>query len=300
MPSAVTEALQAAPGIEVTVLTDETELRQGVQAHDYDAGLVLPAGAGDALATGAPVSLTFYVSGSSLASTRLVLGVTTLEELRGVAGTSPPVDVTVTTVGDEDWVPVQDRLLPLVVVYAVVIAGLFLPASSLVEEQEKRTMDALLVTPLGMNDVLLGKGMLGVLLATLMGWVTLLLNTAFGNEPLALTVFLVLGAVMMAELGLIVGSWARNSNTLFTAVKGGGLLVVAPVLFTMFPDLPQWPARLFPTYYFLQPIFDLAVGASTIGEHWRELLVAVAICLALLPAVVSMGRRLEDRLAAQV
>jgi len=298
--SRITAALQQVDGIEVTVLDDSDAMTAAVEAHDYDAGLLLPAGTDEALASGQQTELELLVSGQSLASTRLVIGVTTLDELRAVAGSSPPVEVVVTTVGDQRWVPVEDRLLPFIVMYAVVIAGLFLPASSMVEERERRTLDALLITPVRMSEVLVGKGALGVILAVMMGWVTLALNGAFGSQPLAMTLFLLLGGVMMAELGLVVGSWAKDSNTLFTTVKGGALLVVAPVLFTLFPGLPQWIAQLFPTYYFLQPIYDMAVTGTTFSDHLVDLAACVAICLALIPAVSAMGRRLEQQMAATV
>jgi ABC-2 type transport system permease protein len=299
-PSRITAALQDVEGIEVTVLDDLDAMAAAVESHDYDAGLYLPAGTDEALASGQASELELLVSGQSLASTRLVIGVTTLDELRAVAGTGPPVEVVVTTVGDQDWVPVEDRMLPLIVMYAVVIAGVFLPASSMVEERERRTLDAVLITPVRMSEVLVGKGALGVVLAVLMGWVTLALNSAFGSQPLAMTLFLLLGGVMMAEVGLVVGSWAKDSNTLFTTVKGGALLVVAPVLFTLFPSLPQWIAQLFPTYYFLQPIYDMAVSGTTFSDHLVDLAACVAICLALLPAVAAMGRRLEQQMAATV
>lgn len=298
--SRITAALQEVDGIEVTVLDDADAMSAAVEAHGYDAGLLLPAGTDEALATGQQSELELLVSGQSLASTRLVIGVTTLDELRAASGVSPPVEIVVTTVGDEDWVPVEDRLLPFIVMYAVIIAGLFLPASSMVEEREKRTLDALLITPVRMSEILVGKGALGVVLAVMMGWVTLALNNAFGSQPLAMTLFLLLGGVMMAELGLVVGSWAKDSNTLFTTVKGGALLVVAPVLFTLFPGLPQWIAQLFPTYYFLQPIYEMAVTGTTFSDHLVELAACVAICLALVPAVSAMGRRLEQQMAATV
>ena len=177
---------------------------------------------------------------------------------------------------------------------------MFLPASSLVEERENRTIDALLVTPVTMPEVLVAKATLGVVLAVLMGWVTLALNGAFGTQQLAMTVFLLVGGVMMAEIGLILGCWAKDTNTLFSAIKGMGVLVIAPVLFTLFPGLPQWIAQVFPTYYFVQPIYDMAVLGSRFGDHWIELAVCVVIVAVLLPLVAAMGRRLEQQMAAAV
>lgn len=295
--SRLTEQIQQLDGIEVTILSSGADLVAGVTADDYDAGLVLGEAFDADLQGGDTPDLNFYVSGSSKASTRAILGITTLDLLRQGAGQPPIVDVVVTPLGEEDYVPVDDRLLPLVVVYAVVIAGLFLPAASLVDEREKHTLTAVLVSPTRMSEVLLGKLTLGVLLAVVMGWVTLALNDAFASQPVGMTVFLVLGAVMLGELGLMLGSWAKDSNTLFTAIKGGGLLVVMPVLFTLFPSLPQWIAQLFPTYYFLQPIYEVAVQGTSFSDHVPELAVATAICLLLVPGVVAAGRRAERRLA---
>lgn len=295
--SAVTDALVASEGLRVTVLADDDDLRRAVTAHEHDAGLVLPANTDEVLRSGGRPSLELYVSGSSLASTRVVLGVTTVGLLRQVAGQSPPVDVVVTRLGDEDAVPIEDRLLPLIVAYAVVIAGLFLPALSVQEERQNHTLDAVLVTPARMSEFLLGKGLLGVVLALAMGAVTLAVNDAFGGQPLALVLFLLVGSVMMAEVGLLLGLWARDSNTLFSAVKGGGILIFMPVVFILFPGLPQWIARVFPTDYFLRPVYEIATRGSGLGTHALDLAVAAAVCLALLPVVVRAGRVAERRSA---
>ena len=145
----------------------------------------------------------------------------------------------------------------------------------------------------GCGKTATGKAILGVVLAMLMGWVTLALNDAFGGELIAVTAFLLLGAVMLVELGLILGCWAKDSNALFSAVKAGGILIVAPVIFFLFPDLPQWISQLFPTYYFLSPIFEMATAGTVFNDHWVEMLVGIAVVLALLPAVRAMGRRAE-------
>lgn len=298
--SAVTAALLAEEGIDVTVLDDEADLLAAVEVHDYDAGLVLPAGFDAALAAGEQPPMEFYVSGSSLASTRVILGVTTLAAIRDLAGQSPPVEVVVTQLGAEGFVPIEDRLVPLIVFYSVVIAAMFLPAASLVDEREKRTIDAVLVTPTRMSEVLLGKAVLGVVLALLMGLVSLALNDAFGGQPAAMVVFLLVGAVMMAEVGLILGCWARDSNTLFSAIKGGGILIALPAFFFLFAALPQWIPMLVPTYYFLGPIYEIATQGDTLGDHLMEVAVAVAVCVALVPAVRRVGRKAERQSALAV
>jgi ABC-2 type transport system permease protein len=295
--SEIPEAAAGLSGIDVTTSTDPSALAGQVERHDVDAGIVLPAGFDDAIRAGARPDLEFLVSGRSLASTRAVLAVTTIDLVRGVAGGDPPVEIATTVIGAEDYVPLGDRLIPLTVFYAVVIAGMFLPASSLVEERQKRTMDAVLVTPLRMQEILTAKAAVGILLATVMGLITLALNRAFGANPGAMILFLVLGAVMVAEFGLVLGCWARDVNTLYTAIKGGGIFIFLPALFALFPGLPQWIGRIAPTYYFLQPIYDLGARGASFGSLWDELAVCLAIIALLLPAVAAMGRRAERHLA---
>jgi ABC-2 type transport system permease protein len=298
--SQITARALALEGIDVALIDDVADLRGKVETHDLDAGVVLPPGFDAAAAAGNPPPLEFYVSGSSLASTRIVLAATTLDLAAEAAGSTPGIEVTVTRLGDDDFVPIGDRLLPLMVAYSVMIAGLFLPATSLVEERGSGTLAALLVSPARLTDVLVAKGTLGALLAVAMGMVTLALNRAFSGNAAQLALALAIGSVMMAEFGLLLGCWAADTNTLFTAVKGGGIIIFLPVIFVLWPGLPQWIPQLVPTYYFLQPIYEISVLGADLGDAAVNLGIAAAVCAVLVVPVVAVGRRAERRVALSV
>jgi len=295
--SQVTSAASGLRGVEVTVVSDAAELISRVEIHDFDAGLVLPAGFDTAAAAGEDPGAVLYMSGSSLAGTRLVLVAVVADLIDGVTGAVPAVDVVVTRIGDDDVVPIGDRLVPMMVFYAAMIAGLFLPAASLLEERESGTIDALLVSPVQMGDVLVAKGVVATGLATTMAMVTLGLNDAFGGRPFLLLLILVIGSAMLAEFGLVLGMWAKDANTLFTTIKGGGIFIFLPVIFTIWPNLPQWIPRLAPTYYFLNPVYEVGVLGAGPGDVWVDIVVAVAICVVMAPLVMAYGRRVERRLA---
>ncbi|MDJ0924069.1 MAG: ABC transporter permease [Acidimicrobiia bacterium] len=295
--SEVTVAARELEGISVSLVSDAETLRDQVEAHDLDAGFVLAAGFDEAVRSGDEPELDFYISGESLASSRAILAVTTTDLVRGVGGQDPPVSVAVTPIGDEDFVPIGDRLLPIVVYYAVVMAALFLPASSILDEREKHTLDAVLVTPTTMREVLVGKGILGVLMGVALGVVSLALNQAMGERPLEVVLFLLVGSIMMAELGLILGSLVKDANSLYTAIKAGGVFIALPVIFIIWPTLPQWISKLAPTYYFLQPVYDIAVNGMALSDFWLEFAVACLISLALAPILLAVGRRAEIHLA---
>ncbi|NNF87181.1 MAG: ABC transporter permease [Acidimicrobiia bacterium] len=290
--SQVTADAMELDGIEVSLLSDADTLRNQVESHDFDAGLVLPAGFDEAVRSGTRPEMALYISGESLASDRVVLAVTTIDLVREVSGEPPPVEVEVISFGEES-LELSLRLLPLIMIYAVAIAGAMVPALSLVEEKEQNTIDALLVSPASVHELMAAKVLLGVILAFSTGVMTLAINDAFSGELLGIVITLLVAAVMMAEVGVILGAWAANTNTMFTVFKGGGIFLFYPVVFFIWPDLPSWIARMGPTYYFLQPIFDLAVGGAGFGDVAGDIAIGAAICLALIPAVLFMGRWLE-------
>jgi ABC-2 type transport system permease protein len=296
--SELAAALERAPGIAVRRIADAAELTRQVAAHDLDGGLVLVAGFDDALRSGARPPLELYVAGESLASDRVILTVTTLDLVREVEGRVPPVDVEIVSSGEASTLTIAQRLVPLLVLMALLVAGLFVTSFGLVEERERGTLAAILVTPTSLTEVLAAKAALGLTLAMLMALVTLALNGALALGQVALLLALLVGAVMAVEIGLVYGTLARDTKSLYTLVKSLNLILVGPVVFYLFPEWPQWIARVFPTYYFLDPLFEITTRGAGLREVGGDLLVGALICAALVPVVVTLARRVEAKTAA--
>jgi len=295
--SAITAAAGEIDGIELSIVASADELTHLVRDHNLDAGLVLAAGFDDQVRAGERPPLQFFVSGESLASNRLILAVTTLDLVRAVEGSTPPVEVDVVSIGAPQ-LPLAARLTPMLVLFALLIAGVFVPAFSLVQERESGTLTAMLVTPVRGTDVLAAKAVLGFVLAFVMALVTLWLNDALGLEPAALLVAIAVGALMLAELGLIYGTAAKDAKILFTLMKSLNIVLFAPVVFYIFPDWPQWIAQLFPTYWVINPIFEIAINDASLADVAWQLGIALAICAAAIPVIAVLGRRLQGRVAA--
>lgn len=295
--SELTAAALEREGLDVRVVDDAESLRAQVADGTFDAGLVLPAGFDDAVRAGGRPPLQAWLSGESLPADRAVLTATLLDLARGLTDVRAPVVVDVVELG-ETTLPLDLRLLPLIVMYAVAIPGGMVPASSLVEEKERGTLQAVLATPTSMGEVLVAKGLLGMILGVVAGAVTLVLNDAFGASPIAIMLAVGVGALMMALVGLMLGSWAPDTSTLFAAWKGGGIVLFLPTVFFIWPGLPTWPAYAMPAYYFLRPAYAVGVEGALLADVAVPLAIGLGICLALLPAVAAVGRWLEVRLAA--
>lgn len=290
--SEITASVEGMEGIELTILEDESRIEEMVRNNSLDAGLILQEGFDEMVRSGQKPELEFFVGGESLASNRLVIAVTTIDLIRQVEGTVPPVEVQLTTVGGTETLPLSSRLIPMVVLMALLIAGIFLTSLSLVEEREQGTLEALLVTPASFTDILVAKSAMGFVLSLLMALVTLALNGALGSRPGALLAALVLGALMSVEIGLIYGTAAKDSQALLTLVKTVNIVIVAPVVFYVFPEWPQWVAKVFPTYWFLDPIFQISLKGAGFTAVWKDLAVALLICVALVPVIYVLGRRM--------
>ena len=263
--------------VDTKIYETSSEIREAVERGEVDMGIVLPDGFDNSVKQGSEVELTSYVWGESLAKNRTILGVTVLDLIRELAGQETPVEINSTTLGDEENVPWGDRLLPLVVLMAVFLGGLFLPATSVITEKEKKTLEALVVAPTSLGDIFIAKGLLGIILSLFMGVVILLLNQAFGAEPLLLILVLALGAIMATEIGLLLGSLLKDFTSLFTLWKMGAILLFAPAIVYMFPQIPEWIGKIFPTYYVVQPIVEI----SQLSGGWSDIATSVIILIGL-------------------
>ncbi len=273
------------------------DLENAMRIGAVDYGIVLPEGFDALVTAGQPVEVTAYIWGESLAKQRLIAQATMMDLVRELSGREPPVDVTINTIGEEASVPWSDRLLPLMVLMAVFIGGMFVPATSLVTEKQHHTLEAITVTPTTMAEVFLAKGILGFTVSLAMGLVILAMNRAFGSQPGLLAGVLALGAVMAAGLGLILGSFARDMSSMFAVFKFGGILLFAPAFFYFFPEIPQWIGQVFPTYYLVEPVVRISqegAGWTAVAAH---LFVLVGIDVLLAPLVALAMRRMMRLMA---
>jgi ABC-2 type transport system permease protein len=271
--------------------TVEETLRADVERGALDMALILPENFDRQLQADAVTTMDLFIWGESLLKHRTVLAVALVRGIIDVAGREVPVETELVLLGDEANIPWGVRLFPLVVVITIFIGGLMVPATSLVEEKMHRTYRALLTTPASLMDILTAKGLTGVILALVNGLLILFINSAFGAQPALLVVLLVLGGIFAAAGGIIFGVLVKDLNTLFTAMKSMGLILYAPAFIFMFPEVPQWIAKLFPTYYVLGPIVDLTMNNAT----WADIAVDVYILIALIVALIAIAGFLARR-----
>jgi ABC-2 type transport system permease protein len=291
--SAVTEKFASLDSVTLREYSQESELIQAVQNGVADLGLVLPANFDTALVDGSPTRLDVFVWGGSLLKDRAVLATSLIEFLREINGQEVPVNITTATVGDQINVPWEDRLLPFLVLISIMLGGSILPAFSLVAEKEKRTLTAITVAPPTLNEVFVAKGAVGALVGIVSGLLTLFINQAWGPQPVLLVLVLSLGAIFAAAFGVLIGALLKDVNTLFATTKSMGILLYAPAMFYMFPGLPHWIAKVFPTYYVSAPVLAISQSAAGWSQIAPDVYILLALILLMFALVGWAGRRMQ-------
>ena len=286
------------PSVITVEYETDAELRQAVESGTVDIGMVLPPGFDNAVKQGLEADITAYIWGEGRIEDFGILEINLFGMVQELAGREAPVNIETITLGEGAGIPWNDRLLPLIVMMTVILAAVLLPAMAVVTEKEKKTLTALVATPATIGEIFISKGIIGAVISIFMGVFILVINSAFGLHPLLLVMVLGLGAVMATIIGLLGGALLKDINSLFAFFKAAGILLYAPALVYMFPQIPQWVGRVFPTYYFIEPIVELVQR----GGGWSDIVVNVFVSvglIVLLAVILSLvlQRKAEQQLA---
>jgi ABC-2 type transport system permease protein len=291
--SAMTAWLGTQPQVDVSLYSDETALRDAVERGTVTAGAILPSGL-DARETS---QITVLYWSESLAKDIAVIDSTLDQAVANMTNTAPRITVRDVQLGAGLTPTWSERLLPVIVLMTIVLGGVMVPSASLVDEKQKRTLSALTVSPASLFEVYISKALLGVGLGTAMGIIVLVLNNAFGGQPGLLLLVMIMGSAASSLFGVILGSLISSINALLAVIKTLGLVLFAPALIQLIPDVPAWIARVFPTYYVMNPVLEVSQRGASLADISGELVILLAIIGAMVLALALLMERQQQRLA---
>jgi ABC-2 type transport system permease protein len=296
--SSLPRMAQENPALLVRAFSSEAELRGAVERGAIDVGLSLPANFDRQLQTGEMAQITVYAWGESQMRHRIIISAAVMQMIRQVAGHDSPVEIVQAVLGTGVNIPWARRLLPLMVLMTIMLSGILVPATSLVGEKARRTLSALAISPATLVEIFAVKMLLGIGLGMFTALLILFLNRAFGGQPLLLLGVLLMATLFAATVGVILGALIKDISTLFATIKSMGIFLYAPGFIKLFPDLPQWISRIFPTHYALQPVLDITQNNAGLGEIWPELAVLAGLILLSMAALAGLARRTQEAEAA--
>lgn len=173
---------------------------------------------------------------------------------------------------------------------------IFLMALSIVGEREKGTLDQLLVTPIGITGLMLGKivpyAMIGSIdfFAVLLAMVVVFQVPIAGSVPLLLALSLLFLLVALG-LGLLISSLATTQvqALLMTFAVTLPSILLSGFFFErdLMPPVLQWIGYAIPLTYFLEILRGIVLRGAGLAELWPSV-TALAVLGVLLLTVASV------------
>ena len=275
---------------EVSRFFGKEDMLGGLENGTLDMGIVLSPGFDTAVQSGEEGKMSIYISGASPLQRRVQAFVFLQSGVVLLQDREPVVNITAVNLGDADIAPWYYRLLPLVVLIAVMMGGIFIPATSIIDDKQRKTIQALLAAPVSIYEVLWAKMLLGGLVSFLMGLMILALNQSLGVNPVPLLTVLVIVALSASSFGCIIGYVSGDMKSVTTLTQSLMLLMYAPAILNIFPQIPEWVQKLFPTYYFFSPLLKLSDRSFAAADVW-EIAVLFGILGVLQLALVTIIRK---------
>lgn len=233
---------------EVIDCRSSDEARTAVLQGRGAVALILKGGVGP---EGSPPKMELLVDETSPNQVNFAL-VVLREMARTYRSQTLPMEFTVEKVREMKGGP-RLSMLPVWLLFSL-MGSLMIVTSSLIEEKEKKTLAALLVTPAGMGEIVWGKVAVGSCLSLASVLLILALNQGFSGNTAALLLFALLGSLLFSFTGVLVGILSPSQTS---AGALNSLIFMALFMPVVLADVSKVMAALcvvLPTHYLYEGI----------------------------------------------
>lgn len=299
MPATFTEFLGSS-GIRITAFESDEALQQAVIDSDYVAGIVLTEDVINTIARGETTAVTVYFASDapqeSINALRSVLRLAFNEMSNTLNGSPLRLELREEIIGPDmigQQLALRNRLLPLMAVMLLVMEMMGL-GSLIAEEVTTGTLNALLITPLSVPGLFVGKAILGILMAFTQASILMALTGNLSWAPLLILTTLLIGGLVVTGLAFLIASASRGMMSVMAWSMLVIIIMLIPSYGVVFPGTVTGWAQLIPSYY----LFDTIHKVVNFGASWSavssNLLVLLAMGIGFMAAgVVVMERKLR-------
>ena len=312
MPATVDEKLELGlflaempPTLEELLTSEEVKfqrantveaLRQAVLNGDVPAGYAFPADVMAQLGSGGKVTAQLFLSPDVPPEFVGMYEVILHEFAFALSGQGLDIETTEIVLGPDmagEQIAPRQRMLPLLTVFVLMVECLGL-ASLISAEVEAGTIQALLVTPLTMVGLFVGKGLFGTLFAFSQATLLMLITGGLVHRPLLVLTALLFGAALVTGVAFLLGSVGRDLMSVMAWGILANLLLVLPTFTILVPGLASNWIKLIPSYYLVDTIYRTINFEAAWGDVAQNLLLLLAYAAAFLAlGVVVLKRKLQ-------
>jgi hypothetical protein len=258
-------------GLELVWADTLEDLERIVEDEEVSAGISLDL-------SGQEPDLVLYVSSKAPVEIIDASEAITAEIGYALIGYELPADFKATVIGPDmvgQQVPIRDRLRVMLLAF-IFILELYGLGNLLMEEIQHKTAEALLVTPVTLQDFISAKAVTGIIMAFTQGLLLALLIQAISLDTwLAIIVLLFLGATMTVGLAFIIGAVSRDFMSMVMISFIPFVVLLIPSLVLLDPGLSSPIIKLIPTYWLLEPLNGIMNYGMGLSDYLSSLLYLV-------------------------
>lgn len=280
---------------EIRRLSSPTDLRQAIDQQEVIAAIVIDQEFDRALARNEPASVGIVLDGRRSNAAQIVAGY--IGRIAAEVGTETAVEPSPGGTIVTNWFnPALDYFwftLPSLIAIIVSVAGISITSQSIARERELGTFDQLMVSPLRIHEILVGKMIPPLMVGLINGSLYLIVAPLLFGVPFhgsLLLFYLSLTTYMLALIGvgLFVSSLSKTQQQAFL----GSFIVTIPLILlsgyaSPIDNMPGWMQTITfanPARYFLEIVQGLFLKALPLGVVFQLMWPLVVIAIITLSA----------------
>jgi len=293
--SQIVKSIGELEGWSLWVANSEAAVEDTLTKQNALAGVVLPIDFDARLAAGDRPPLKIILNGAQngrFGARRLLIDLVLAQ-----SGQPLPVDLAETTInlpspneaGGSASAPasafqdlsVQGYLLVTWSMMGIAMVGMYMVPTLLVEETERKTLDALLVAPVSYIDLIVGKALVGIVYALLSAGLVFALNPVIPIHSVGALIGIgVLSALFATLIGLWFGGMLNNMQSLNAWSSFPLLAFLLPTFLIGLPNNPLWGVlQFFPPTHALEGV-GRALSGESLERIWVNVFALLVSCVA--------------------
>lgn len=280
-------------GLEISVVNSEDTLKERVSDGTYIIGISLPPDFLETINAGEKPYIQLYFTADAPQEIKIAAETLVNEFAYMFSGQTLTVAVSEEVLGQDllgTPIPPRDRLRPLLALFIIFMEILGL-ANLITEEVERRTAQALLVTPATVIDMFTAKSIAGIGLAFVQAVLFMTIVGGMNIHPVIILVVLFIGAALATGLSFLISSFAKDFMSVLAWSVPVLVILIVPSLGVMIPGVITGWVKVIPSYYLVDTVHRVANYGSGWGDVWTSLLILLGYTLVIVGAGILLLRR---------
>jgi len=283
-------------GIELKSFKSVKKLKNKVEEGDFNAGVVLPDDFAQKLLKGKKPEVIVYYSAEASKDIKRAVKLILEESAYALTQQQLPVDFDVKILGEDragEQIPPRARIIPTFIVM-MLFMEMWGIANLITEETEKKTLNAILITPARVSDIIVAKGLVGTFLGFSEAVALAFLLQVLKGDIALILVTLLLGAMMVTGIAFIVGALAKDIMSMAGYAMLGLLLLIVPAIAVLFPGAVSSWVKAFPSYYLVEVFDQVVTYGESLANVWQNLGILLAFDIAVFwIGIIALRRRFQ-------